>query len=420
MNRRIVHVPRRFTAQDWGGTETVILETARHQQADGADPVIMTSMALAAQKSEIIGGIPVKRFGHVYPFFGLSAADRAALDLKGGNLLSLPLFYGLLREPGVRLFHAHSLKRLGGSVRTAARLRKKPYVVSLHGGVFDVPAAERGDLSRPVEGKFEWGRPFGALFGARKVLQDADHVICVGRSEADKASAELNHGRVSYLPNGVDSARFSQGDGAKFRQDHGIPEQAFLLLAMGRIDAQKNQLGLLEAFLKFRVQAPEARLVIMGPVTRPAYADQLRVFIRTHGLEDSVRLLPGLPNDSPALVDAFHAADVFVLASRHEPFGIVVLEAWCAGCPVVVSRVGGLRALVRENETGLMFDPDAADAADQLAASLASLYADPAKRRALGGAGRAEALAHYDWSRISARLEHLYQQAEEVCRARHA
>lgn len=417
-NHRVVHVPRRFTAKDWGGTETVILETARRQQAEGADPVIMTSMALATSAYDEIGGIPVRRFRHLYPFFGLSAEDVAALDRKGGNLFSLPLLRGLWREPDVRIFHAHTLKRVGGMVRTVARFRKKPYVVSLHGGVFDVPAAERGDLAKPVEGKFEWGRPLGALLGARKVLEDADHVICVGHSEAEKARASLSHGRVSYLPNGVDSARFRQGDGARFRQDHGIPRDAFLVLAMGRIDSQKNQLGLLEGFLKFRAQVPEARLLILGPVTQPAYAEKLHAFIREHGLGDSARILPGLPNNSPALVDAFHAADVFALTSRHEPFGIVVLEAWCAGCAVLASRVGGLKTLVRDQETGLMFDPDAADAADQIAACLIRLHGDPARRRALGLAGQAEAFTLYDWARISARLETIYQQAEENRRSR--
>lgn len=418
MNHRVVHVPRRFTAQDWGGTETVILETARRQQAEGADPVIMTSMALATSERENIGGIPVKRFRHLYPFFGLSAEEIAALDRKGGNLFSLPLLRGLWREPDVRIFHAHTLKRVGGMVRTVARLRKKPYVVSLHGGVFDVPAAERGDLAKPVKGKFEWGRPLGALLGARKVLEDADHVICVGHSEAEKARASLSHDRVSYLPNGVDSARFRHGDGAKFRQDHNIPQDAFLVLAMGRIDSQKNQLGLLEGFLKFRATVPEARLLILGPVTQPDYAEKLHTFIREHGLEESARILPGLPNNSPALVDAFHAADVFALTSRHEPFGIVVLEAWCAGCAVIASRVGGLKTLVRDQETGLMFDPDAADAPAQIAACLTRLHADPARRHALGLAGQAEALTLYDWSRISARLETIYQQAEENRRPR--
>ena len=94
------------------------------------------------------------------------------MDKKGGNLLSLSLFTHLLRVPDVRLFHAHALKRLGGEVRTVARLRRKPLVVSLHGGVFDVPAAELDSMLRPIANKTEWGKPFGALFGSRRVLDD--------------------------------------------------------------------------------------------------------------------------------------------------------------------------------------------------------------------------------------------------------
>jgi len=207
----IVHVPRRFVAEEWGGTETVILEISRQQQRAGWSPVIMTSMALARQRQETIGGVPVKRYPYCYPFFGLSAADRAALDKKGGNLLSLSLFWAMYREQNVRLYHAHTLKRVGGEVRTAALWRKKPLVVSLHGGVFDVPAAELGSLLKPIENKTEWGKPFGALFGSRKVLAEADYVICVGRSEMEKARRELSHDRIAYLPNGVDCAKFATG-----------------------------------------------------------------------------------------------------------------------------------------------------------------------------------------------------------------
>ena len=414
----IVHVPRRFVAHEWGGTETVILEISRQQKAAGQHPCIITSMALSDRAVDEVGGIPVHRYPHLYPFFGLTAADRAALDKKGGNLLSLALLRALLREPDVRLFHAHALKRLGGTVRTAARRRGLPYVVSLHGGIYDVPAAELSDLTRPIEGKFEWGKPFGALLGARRVLEDADHVICVGESEAVKARASLPHDRVSYLPNGVDSQRFLHGDGPRFRQRHGIAPDDFLVMNIGRIDAQKNQLGLLHGFAAFRASTPGARLLLIGPETQPAYAETLRRFIATEGLGEAVTLLPGLANDSSVLVDAYHAADVFALTSRHEPFGIVVLEAWCAGRPVLVSRVGGLQTLVREGETGLFFDPAAADAPAQLAGHLRRLHADPALRRALGEAGRAEALAHYDWSRIAARLETLYQAAEAYSSSR--
>ncbi|MCF7732352.1 MAG: glycosyltransferase family 4 protein [Akkermansiaceae bacterium] len=411
--RTIIHVPRRFVAHEWGGTETVVLEISKQQRAAGLSPLIITSMALADRAYEEINGIAIHRYPHLYPFFGLDAAARAAMDKKGGNLLSFALLRALVKQPDVRLFHAHALKRLGGTVRTAARWRKLPYVVSLHGGIYDVPAAELSDLTKPIQGKFEWGKPFGALLGARKVLDDADHVICVGDSEAQKAKAALPHDRVSYLPNGVDCQRFTTGNGQRFRQQQGIAPEAFLIVNISRIDSQKNQLGLLEAFVRFLPGAPQARLVLIGPETQPAYGDKLRAFITTNQLAAAVTIIPGLNNESGSLVDAYHAADAFVLSSRHEPFGIVVLEAWCAGRAVIASRVGGLQALIRDGETGLFFDPDASDSADQLAAQLRLLHEDPARRQQLGAAGRAEALAHYDWSRIGARLETIYQQAEE-------
>ena len=410
--KRIVHVPRRFVAEEWGGTETVILEISRQQQLAGWQPEIVTSMALAKQREETIGGVPVKRFPYCYPFFGLSADDKAAMDKKGGNLLSLSLFRALLRASDVRLFHAHALKRLGGEVRTAARLRKKPFVVSLHGGVFDVPAAEREQMLKPIQNKTEWGKAFGALFGSRRILEDADQVICVGQSEMEKAKCELSHGRLAYLPNGVDCAKFARGDGPAFRAKHGVPTGAFLVLNISRLDAQKNQFLLLEAFARLRATRPEAFLLLIGPETQPSYAAKLREFIAVNGLGGCVKILPGLRNDHPDLLNAFHACDVFVLPSMHEPFGIVVLEAWSAGRPVIVSRVGGLQALVRDGETGLFVDPNVPSASAELAATLERLAAAPLLRQRLAEAGRAEACLRYDWSQIAKLLEDLYQSAE--------
>lgn len=408
----IVHVPRRFVAEEWGGTETVILETARRQQVAGARPEILTSMALASRRNEEIGGIPVRRFSYTYPFLGLTAADRAAMDKKGGNLLSFSLLASLLTTPDVRIFHAHAINRLGGTVRTAARLRRKPFVVTLHGGVFDVPEAERAELGRPIARKPEWGRVFGALLASRRVLHDADQVICVGHNEFEQARQQLPHDRVAYLPNGVDCARFTSGNGPSFRRRHGIPEDAFLVLNLSRLDAQKNQRLLLEGFARMHASHPHAFLVLIGPETQPAYAAALRDYVAAHGLGDRVRILPGLRNDDPALVDAYHACDVFVLPSMHEPFGIVVLEAWSAGRPVIVNRVGGLKALVRHGENGLFINPWHEPTPELLAAHLSSLAASPDLRRQLGEAGRQEARSRYDWAHVTQRLESLYQAAE--------
>ena len=412
-NNRIVHVPRRFVAEEWGGTETVILEISRQQQRAGGRPVILTSMALATRREEEIGGVPVRRFSYSYPFLGLSRADRAAMDKKGGNLLSFSLFSSLLTQPEVRLFHAHALKRLGGEVRTAARLRRKPFVVSLHGGVFDVPAAEREQMLKPIANKPEWGKVFGALFGSRRILEDADQVICVGQSEMEKAKGQLGHDRIAYLPNGVDCAKFAVGDGAAFRARHAIPAGAFLVLNVSRLDAQKNQRLLLEAFARLLEAQPDAFLVLIGPETQPDYAAGLREFVAANGLARRVQILPGLRNDSPDLANAYHACDVFVLPSMHEPFGIVVLEAWSAGRPVIVSHVGGLKALVRDGETGLFISKAADASAEDLAGQLRVLCGSPALRQKLGVAGREEALLRYDWTRIGQQLEQLYQAAEQ-------
>lgn len=414
--RAIIHVPRRYVAEEWGGTETVIQEISRQQQKAGWEPRIITSMALSRRRSEVIGGVSVRRWPHVYPFLGLSAADRAALDKKGGNLLSLSLFWALLREPRVRLFHAHALKRLGGEVRTAARWRRLPFVVSLHGGVFDVPASELGSMLEPIANKPEWGRFFGALFGSRKVLADADAVICVGRGEMERARVELGDDRVWHLPNGVDCARFAAGDGPGFRARHGIAPDAFLILCVGRIDAQKNQKLLLTAFVRLASRIPNAVVALMGPETQPSYAAALREFIAANSLGPRALLLPGLRNDNPELVNAYHACDVFALPSAHEPFGIVVLEAWSAGKAVVASAVGGLAGLIRAGETGLFIDRE--DSGPGLAGSLERLAAEPGERRRLGENGRREARGSYDWSVIGARLEEIYQAAESRAAAR--
>jgi glycosyltransferase involved in cell wall biosynthesis len=412
MNQTIIHVPRRFVSHEWGGTETVITEISRQQQHAGFAPKIVTSMALAQSHSETVCGIPVQRHGYCYPFLGLKAADKAALDKKGGNLLSLSLFAALLREPNVRLFHAHSLKRLGGSVATAARLRHKPFVVSLHGGVFDVPSAELGTMTKPIEGKFEWGRVFGALFRSRRILDEADIVICVGQSELEAAKKRLSHDRIAYLPNGVDTHKFSQGNGPRFRAQHGIANDAFVVLNISRIDSQKNQHVLVEAFAQFVKTNPSARLVLIGPETQPDYASRLRTTIRAHNLQHAVLMLPGLRNDDPALLDAYQACDTFVLPSMHEPFGIVALEAWSAGKAVIASHIGGLKHLIRDEHNGLFFDVENANAVDHLTHQIERLSSDHNLRSHIATNGLNDARASYDWQRIHALQEYLYQQAE--------
>jgi glycosyltransferase involved in cell wall biosynthesis len=412
---KIIQVPRRFVASEWGGTETTILQTSRALQRAGHEAAIFTSLALSDQRRETIQGVPVRRFPYTYPFLGLSAQDKRDMDKKGGNLLSLSLLLGLLREPGVDVLHAHTGKRVGGVVRTAARLRGIPYVVTLHGGFFEVPKGEMDQMLAPIQNRPEWGRVFGAFLGARRVLEDAAAVVCVGGDEYVAAQAKLPGQRVELIPNGVDCEAFAQGDAAGFRAAHGLATDRRIILCVSRIDYQKNQIGLVDALAQVATQVPTVHLVLLGPVTVAGYHERLLNRVRELGLTDRVTLIPGLRPDDPMLPAAYHAAEVFCLPSLHEPFGIVILEAWAAGRPVVASRVGGIPSFTQDGEDVIQAQPG--DTAD-LAARLIQVMGDPRLAGRLAAAGQAKARRDYAWSAIAARLVDIYRELPRARRSR--
>lgn len=405
MPLHVIQVPRRFVASDWGGTETVILETSRALEKRGYTSEIYTTTAMCDTRKETLHGINVQRHTYSYPFVGLDEQARHEMDRKGGNLLSFSLLRSLITAPGVDILHAHSGKRLGGIVRTAARLRKIPYVITLHGGVYDVPADETRQMLKPLQGTFEWGRAVGAMLGARRVLEDADAIICVGQNEQSQVQRRFPSKYVEWLPNGVDANAFAHGNRSAFRTKHGIPQSSKLVLCVSRIDYQKNQLALLEMMSALQANHPDAYLVLIGPVTIASYRKKIDDEIGKRGLRHSVTILPGLPAGSQELVDAYHAADVFCLPSLHEPFGIVVLEAWAAGLPVVASAVGGIPAFTEHNNDILHTNPT--DPSTLIAAVDAVLTNDELAGK-LAENGRNKAIRQFDWAQISERLSSIY------------
>jgi glycosyltransferase involved in cell wall biosynthesis len=403
----VVHVPRRFVENEWGGTETAILETSRALNSRGHSSSIMTTTMMCGRRYEKIRDVDVHRHQYVYPFWGLSRQAKRDMDRKGGNLLSFPLFRALLGASGADILHAHSGKRLGGIVRTAARMRKIPYVISLHGGLIDVPGDEMKEMLEPLRGAFEWGRAFGAALGARRVLDDASAILCVGRNEQKAVQARYPDKRVEWLPNGVDAKRFASGNGRAFLAKNGIPRNRKLILNVGRIDPQKNQLALLSAMPDLIRKHRDVHLALIGPVTVESYGMKLLNRVHEASLYDHVTIIPGLPGGSSELVDAYHAADVFCLPSRHEPFGIVVLEAWASGLPVIASRVGGIPSFTEDGVDVLFAD---ASEPGSFGASIDRLLGDPELAMRIGGNGRNKACTQFDWFQVTGRLETIYRE----------
>jgi len=403
---KIIHVMRRFVPETWGGTECVVFNVSRRLIGGGHQCRIHCTSMLSVPGHDALETVPITRHRFVLPWIGLSRKAKETLCLKGGSPLSLPLFFALLCEKRVSILHTHVQRRLGGMARTAARLKRIPYVVSLHGDCYTLPPEQIEKMTAPFAGKLEWGKIFGAVFGARRVLQDADGIICVGRTEYAAVRERFPEKPVFLVPNAVDAERFSQADGAAFRVAYGFVPGERIVLCVSRIDYQKNQLGLLRAFARFAIDHPAHRLVLAGPVTARDYRDEITVEAERLGLADRVRIIEGLRPDDPLLPAAYKAAEFFVLPSLHEPFGIVVLEAWAAGLPVVGSRLGGIADSVADGETGMLVDPENEG---ELARCMAQLADDEGLRSRLArNVLDADAVA-YDWNAVAARMVEIYE-----------
>jgi glycosyltransferase involved in cell wall biosynthesis len=401
----IIHIPRRFVRSHWGGTETVILETCNRLIERGHKTSIMCPNALAPESEESIGGIKVRRFPYFYPYLGLSADSRSLLDRKGGNIFSFSLMRALKQEPDLDIIHLHTGKRIGGIARHVAKKRGIPYVISLHGGKLDVPASEAATWTEPTRRSLEWGKLLGWWVGSRRVIEDASAIICVGLEESVRTQTRYPRKRVVYLPNGVDVGHFRTGDRTGFRRKYHIPDNAYVILTVGRIDPQKNQILPIKILPELQSIEPNVHQLIVGPSTNDEYYDSLVCAIKEKGLENKITLIPGLPNDSKDLVDAFHSADLFLLPSVHEPFGIVILEAWAANLPVLASRVGGVPAFVRDGQDGLLFD---CSRPESLIRAFEYAMKHPQDMKRMAAEGLAKAQKDFSWDAISDRLINIY------------
>lgn len=351
--KKIIHVVRRFSPANWGGIETSVLKTCNALLNQGIKSEIFCTNTFSEAKVETINSIKVRRFSHFIPTWNLSKKERMELELKGANPFSWSLFAALLREPDVDLIHVHTRNRLGGIARTAARWRKIPYVVTLHSG-YELPPEQQNYMLRPAEGKWEWGKALGWLVGSRQLLQDAQGIICVNPLELEPLR-NIYGNRVFYVPNSVDVEAFEKTSGKFFLDTYTQFQNKKILLCVSRIDYSKNHVLLVKAFAKLKQRHPDAVLLFIGPISAPDYFKEVLLTAERLGVSAVLHRLEFKPDDL-RLISAFKAAHLFVLASSLEPFGIVIIEAWAAGIPVVASKVGGIPGFSTDMHNILLFE----------------------------------------------------------------
>jgi glycosyltransferase involved in cell wall biosynthesis len=401
-----LQVIRRFVFSEWGGTESVVWNTAQELNRTGNPVEILATQALDKTKNETREGINIRRFKYFYPYLNLNESKTGILDRKGGDPYSRELYEYMLKAEGINIIHCHTMNRIAASVRLAARKRKIPYLISFHGGHFDVPAQEMALMTAPYRHTFNYGRLIDLIIKKQRYLQDAAAIICVGYNEYEISKERYPDKLVYYLPNGVDIEKFSQPLENDFKKKYHIPETGKIILCLSRLDYQKNQKLLVELMDRIRSKKPEAHLVLMGPVTSQTYFDELQSMIKRLKLNERITIIKGVQANDPDLVKAYQSAEVFILPSIHEPFGIVALEAWASGVPVIASAVGGLKKLVSDGKTGLLFD----GSLPELAEKYLLLNQNKALAKELCRNALQEVRSEYSWQSVTGKLLEYYQE----------
>jgi glycosyltransferase involved in cell wall biosynthesis len=198
--------------------------------------------------------------------------------------------------------------------------------------------------------------------------------------------------RISVIPNGIviPSARELLPP-SELRAELRLAPHQPLIVCVARLVPEKDIDTLIDAMKLVVAQRPDARCVVAG---EGELRESLEAHIKAAGIGNSLQLL-GFRKDTLSLI---HAADVFVLPSKAEPFGLVLLEAMSLSKPVVATAAGGPLEIVIDSGTGLLVPPESPE---RMAAAIVRLIDDPALRASLGQAGRQRFIDNYTVTRMA-------------------
>jgi glycosyltransferase involved in cell wall biosynthesis len=243
----------------------------------------------------------------------------------------------------------------------------------------------------------------------------ADRILCISPQLLESCRrARFDAGRLVFVPQGVDTRRFrpvSPDERSALRHRLGLSTSSPVVTFVGAIIERKGVDILLRAWAELAKRLPEAELLLVGPDTFGAddvsavalnrFVDGMKALASSGGLR--VRFL----GRQERVEEYLQAADVFVLPSRHEGFGNVIIEALACGVPAVVTRMDGVgEVTVRHGDNGLIVDDE-----DGLTHALLSLLENPDARARMGQTARCVAEDTFSVERVVRSYRDVYEAA---------
>ncbi len=317
------------------GVVTSVLETRRHLLASGHEVIIFAPEPRDENSKEedvyYCRSVGFRKYpGYRIPMFPTNKCE-------------------ILKHLDVDVIHSQGLLFMGLRSMWAGRTLGLPVVVSFHTMVTDA-AKYYADFPLP-----EWFTNRLLWVYLRQLLERADAVVAPTAAIRDELlSYAPDIRKIDVIPTGVDCDRFKPSiDGSRVRQKYHLDGEK-VILHVGRLAREKNLELVFQGFAMMRNASDDVRLMIVGDGPARQHYDEV---VRELGIQDQV-IFTGFVADEE-LPMYYAASDAFAIASKFETQGLVALEAMASGLPVAGINYRAIAEVVRDGETGYLFEEDA-------------------------------------------------------------
>ncbi|MEM3010721.1 MAG: glycosyltransferase family 4 protein [Candidatus Bathyarchaeia archaeon] len=383
---RVMMLTWEFPPRIVGGISTHVYNLSRNLAQKGLDVYVMTCDFPGAPEFEEVDGVHVVRIDS----YKSPSPDFATwIYLMNMNMQKESASMISRLKGKVDLLHAHDWLVANAAIGLKHMFRI-PLLVTIHSTEIGRRNGLHTNYERMIHQTESW------------LCHEAWKVVCCSEYMAShvKWAFGLPQDKVSVIPNGVNVKDFEKTfDKAQFRSKFAYPDEK-IVLYVGRLVHEKGVQTLIGAVPKVLARV-NAKFVIVGD---GYMKNTLMSQVNHMNLSNKVYFTGFI--DSESLHALYQCADVCVVPSMYEPFGITALEAMASKTPVVVSDTGGLKEIVEHDKTGVKVFPNNAES---LAWGITRVLLDPAYAEWIKSNAFKTVLEKYDWSCIAERTKELYE-----------